>query len=111
MCVHLERNRKPIGPAARENLKLVALATALNLAGGWLMPSVDGWAHFGGCVFGVLMGARLVPLVVLHRSGATGVVTFVEVRRRGAKAAAVAAVVAVVLAVSVAVLVGIAAGA
>lgn len=98
MCVHLERNRKPIGPAARENLKLVALATALNLAGGWLMPSVDGWAHFGGCVFGVLMGLRLVPRVILHRSPDTGVVTFVEVRRRGRLTAAVAALAGVGLA-------------
>lgn len=111
MCVHLERNRRPIGPAARENLRLVALATALNLAGGWLMPSVDGWAHFGGCLFGILMGVRLVPLVVLHHSGETGVVTFVEVRRRGTRAATVAAVVAVTAAVIVALLLGVAAGA
>lgn len=94
MCVHLERNRRPIGPAARENLKLVALATALNLAGGWLMPSVDGWAHFGGCIAGVLMGMRLVPHVVLHRSSETGTITFVEVRRRGRLAAVLAMLVA-----------------
>lgn len=110
MCVHLERNRGPIGPAARENLRLVAVATALNLAGGWLMPSVDGWAHFGGCLFGILMGIRLVPKVILHRSTESGVVTYVEVRRKGKRAALIAGVVAAAVAVLVTVVLGLHAG-
>lgn len=110
MCVHLERNRGPIGPAARENLRLVALATALNLAGGWLMPSVDGWAHFGGCLFGVLMGIRLVPQVILHRSSESGIVTYVEVRRRGRRAALIAVLFAATVAVLVTIGLGFRAG-
>lgn len=107
MCVHLERNRRPIGPVARENLRLIALATALNLAGGWLMPSVDGWAHFGGCLFGFLMGIRLVPRVILHRSAESGVVTYVEVRRKQRRSALMAALVAAAVAAIIAMVAGL----
>lgn len=106
MCVHLERNRRPIGPVARENLRLIAIATALNLAGGWLMPSVDGWAHFGGCLFGFFMGIRLVPRVILHRSAESGVVTYVEVRRKRRRSA----ITAVLVAAAVAALIAMGAG-
>lgn len=111
MCVHLERNRRPIGPAARENLRLIALATGLNLAGGWLMPSVDGWAHFGGCLFGFFMGVQMVPQVILHRSAESGVVTYVEVRRRGRRPAIVAALITAAIAVLIAMGVGFYVGA
>lgn len=102
MCVHLDRNRGPIGPLASENLRLVATATLLNLAGGWLMPSVDGWAHFGGCLFGVVTAIKLAPQVVLHRSSHTGRLTFVEVRRQGKRASVFTALAALGLSVAIA---------
>lgn len=110
MCVHLDRNRAPIGPVARENLRLVGTATLLNLAGGWLMPSVDGWAHFGGCVYGIIMAMWLAPKVVLHRSAETGRLTFVEVRRSGRKASAVVLTAAVAVSIMVAMGVRVASG-
>lgn len=101
MCVHLERNRGAIGRnLARGNLRAVLTAMSVNLVGGWLMPSVDGWAHFGGWVYGAAMAVWLVPTVVIHR-GQDGKVTFVEVRRARAWACWMAFVVAFVVAVAV----------
>lgn len=102
MLVHLERNRTAIGPVARENLRMVGTATVINLMGGWVMPSVDGWAHFGGFIFGSVMSMRLAPQVVLHRSADTGRITFVEVRRAATRASAIAVVAAVVASIGVA---------
>lgn len=104
MCVHLERNRTAIGPMARGNLRAVVMATGVNLAGGWIMPSVDGWAHFGGCLFGVAMAMVVAPTVVLHRAQ-DGRLSFVEVRRIGTWACWVVWVV--VVTISIAVVVGL----
>lgn len=101
MCVHLERNRTAIGPVARSNLKAALMATFVNLVGGWVMPSVDGWAHFGGFMYGVFMATCLVPTVVLHR-GHDKRIRFVEVRRVGIWACWTVFVVAVVVSVTVA---------
>lgn len=101
MCVHLERNRAAIGPIARNNLKVALMATVINLIGGWIMPSVDGWAHFGGFMYGVVMATCLVPTVVLHR-GHDGRIRFVEVRRVGIWACWTVFIVAVVISVAVA---------
>lgn len=106
MCVHLDRNRGPIGPVAQEKLRLVVLATLFNLAGGWLMPSVDGWAHFGGVVYGMILAAILAPRVVLHRSEHSGEVTYVEVRRQGTRTAVLAIIMAVLFSLVLSVGVG-----
>lgn len=94
MCVHLHWNRSVIGPVAKENLRLVVTTTIINLMGGWLMPSVDGWAHFGGYLFGMIVACVLVPRVVLHRSIESGKVTYVEVRRARRRESVLATVVA-----------------
>lgn len=82
MCVHLEHNREAIGGMARGNLRMVGTAMILNLLGGWVMPLVDGWAHLGGVLAGLVVGGWLVPRMIVHR-GARGHVTYVEVRRKG----------------------------
>lgn len=100
MCIHLERNRDAIGPMARGNLRAVVAATSVNLAGGWLMPSVDGWAHFGGCLYGAVMALCVVPTVVLHRAH-DGRLSFVEVRRAGVWACWVVLVIAIAISVTI----------
>lgn len=100
MCIHLYKNRGPIGPLAQQNLRLVATATALNLLAGWLSPRTDGHSHFGGLLAGLLAAAALVPRIVIHWSEMRRV-TFVEVRRAGVTRAAAAFVVGCAAAVVV----------
>lgn len=102
MCVHLERNRHAIGPIARGNLRAVVTATIVNLVGGWFMPSVDGWAHFGGCVYGAVMASFLAPKMVLHRAQ-DGRVSFVEVRRMGGWACWMVLMTAVTISIALAI--------
>lgn len=60
-------SRKVMGEMAKRNLAQIAGLAVVNLAIGLAIPGIDNYAHLGGLIGGVLVGAALAPRLRLVR--------------------------------------------
>jgi membrane associated rhomboid family serine protease len=90
-------NRSVFGNMSRRLVNSVVGLSALNLALPLIDPQIDGWAHFGGLLTGILAGVAAGPWLSVMAGSADGSHVVRERREEGVVGAFLVSIPALVL--------------
>ena len=57
--------RRELGQLGKQNLNAILILAGINFTFGFIMPSIDNWAHLGGFLAGILTCSGLIPVTLV----------------------------------------------